>query len=207
MRNEGKYSRIEFTYPSAFILNENLRPHILFEFTLSNIRSDVVKRSVKTLMEEMIPNLNLLTKNITKLGYSFRRAKKNNYFNIKAIVILPEHLHMIMELPEGDADYSTRLRQIKTYFLHQILSTGEPLSKNHRDEYNLWQRRFWEHFIRDEADLEAHVNYIHFNPVKHGLVKQVIDWPYSSFHRYIREGLLPINWGGEMNSCYLGELE
>ncbi|KTC96734.1 REP-associated tyrosine transposase [Legionella feeleii] len=148
---------------------------------------------------------NWLTSYIISLGYSFRRARENNPFLIKAIVVLPEHLHMIMELPGGDADYSTRLRQIKTYFLQEILSAGEPLLKNQRNEYNLWQRRFWEHRIRDESDFYAHVNYIHFNPVKHGLVKEVIDWPHSSFHRYVREGLLPKNWSRELTGCDFGE--
>lgn len=120
-------------------------------------------------------------------------------------MVLPDHLHMIIELPEQEADYSTRLRQIKTYFLQEIISSEEILIKNHRGEYNLWQRRFWEHRIRNELDFCAHVNYIHFNPVKHGLVKEVIDWPYSSFHRYVRESVLPRNWGGELSSGDFGE--
>ncbi len=140
----------------------------------------------------------LLVKYIANLGSAFRSAKRNNFFSIEAIVILPEHLHMIMELPQNDADYSTRLRQIKTYFSRQLASTGVRLSKNQQEEYNLWQRRFWEHRIRDEADFEAHVDYIHFNPVKHGLAKQAGDWPYSSFHRYVSEGIVPNNWGGEI---------
>jgi putative transposase len=139
---------------------------------------------------------NLLTTHITKLRSSFRQAKKNNPFTIYAIVILPDHLHMIMELPGKDIDYSTRLRQIKTYFLREIKSCEESLFKNARGEYNLWQRRFWEHRIRSETDFYVHVNYIHFNPMKHGLVKEVIEWPYSSFHRYVRKELLPRNWGG-----------
>ncbi|WP_131775234.1 REP-associated tyrosine transposase, partial [Legionella cincinnatiensis] len=131
----------------------------------------------------------VLTNNIASLRRSFRRARRNNFFIIKAIVVLPEHMHLLMELPEEDADYSTRLRQIKTYFLHELLSAGAPLLKNQKNEYNLWQRRFWEHRIRNESDFCAHVNYIHFNPVKHGWVKEVIDWPYSSFHKYVREGM------------------
>ena len=147
----------------------------------------------------------LLTNHIKLLGNSLRRARTNNSFTLKAIVVLPEHLHMIMELPEDEGDYSTRLRQIKTYFLQGLLSSGEPLLKNHRVEYDLWQRRFWEHRIRNETDFEAHVNYIHFNPVKHGFVKQAIDWPYSSFHRYVREGILPASWGGELIGIDGGE--
>lgn len=141
-------------------------------------------------------NSDLLTKYAKSLGHSFRRAKKNNPFTTKAIVILPEHLHVIWELPDDDCDFSTRWRQVKTYFLQEVLEFNEPLLKNRRNQYSLWQRRFWEHRIRDETDLSAHVDYIHYNPVKHGLVQNVIDWPYSSFHRYVRDGLIPKDWGG-----------
>lgn len=94
----------------------------------------------------------LLIKYIKLLGHSFRRARKNNPYTTKAIVVLLEHLHVIWELPEGDDNYTTRLRQIKTYFLREVLAMGEPLFKNQRNEYNLWQRGFWEHRIRDETD-------------------------------------------------------
>ncbi|KTD69855.1 Transposase IS200 like protein [Legionella santicrucis] len=147
----------------------------------------------------------LLTKYITLLGRSIRRAKKNNFFIIKSIVVLPDHLHMIMELPEGDLDYSTRVRQLKTYFSQEIQLLGIPLLQNDRNEYNLWQRRFWEHRLRDESDLSTHVDYIHFNPVKHGLVKNVINWPYSSFHKYVSQDILPKNWGGESLKGDFGE--
>ncbi|KTD45508.1 Transposase IS200 like protein [Legionella rubrilucens] len=147
---------------------------------------------------------NVLTNYVSALRHSFRQAQKNNPFTIHAAVVLPDHLHLIMELPEKDTDYSTRLRQIKTYFLREIKSSEELLLKNHRGEYNVWQRRFWEHRIRDETDFYSHVNYIHFNPVKHGLVKEVFDWPYSSFHRYVREGRLPRDWGGVFEGA-LGE--
>ena len=83
-----------------------------------------------------------------------------------------------------------------TCFLHEVLSSGELLLKNHRNEYSLWQRRFWEHRIRDDTDYFHHINYIHYNPVKHQLVQAVIDWPYSSVHRYMREEILPKDWGG-----------
>lgn len=149
----------------------------------------------------------LLTKYIRLLGNSFRRARKNNSFATKAIVVLPDHLHVIWELPEGDEDYSTRWRQIKTYFIQDVLERGEPLLKNQRNEYNLWQRRFWEHQIRDETDFYHHVNYIHYNPVKHRLVQQVTDWPYSSVHRYIKDGILPKDWGGVPFPRLYGEFD
>ena len=151
---------------------------------------------------------NLLINYAPFLRRSFQRARRNNFFIINAIVILPEHLHMIMTLPPGTSNYSTRLRQIKTYYLRELLIAGEPIIKNYRNEYNLWQRRFWEHRIRGESDYSIHVNYIHFNPVKHGLVKEVIDWPYSSFHRYVDEGILPSNWGGrDKSTLSFGEWE
>ncbi len=101
------------------------------------------------------------------------------------------------ELPEDDLVYSTRVRQLKTYYSQEIQLLGIPLLKNARDEYNLWQRRFWEHRVRDESDLSTHIDYIHFNPVKHGLVQKVIDRPYSSFQNYARQEMLPNNWGGK----------
>ena len=77
------------------------------------------------------------------------------------------------------------------------MKSGTPVARLRNGEVALWQRRFWEHTIRDEKDFERHVDYIHFNPVKHGLVERVRDWPYSSFHRYVREGVLPDDWGGD----------
>ncbi|MFA5959541.1 MAG: transposase [Tatlockia sp.] len=152
-------------------------------------------------------NSNLLTNYINALGHAFRRARKNNPFLTKAIVVLPEHLHAIWELPEGDEDYSTRWRQIKTYFLQDILQLGEPFLKNARNEYTLWQRRFWEHRIRNETDFFHHVNYIHYNPVKHKLVQKVVDWPYSSVHSYIKYGILPRDWGGASLPGLYGEVD
>ncbi len=113
-----------------------------------------------------------------------------------------------MTLPDGDSNYSLRWRQIKTYFLKALVKEGECITKNQRNEYNLWQKRFWEHRIRDEQDLITHVDYIHYNPVKHGWVNQVQDWPYSSFHRYVDKGLLQKDWGGGISSLNsFGELD
>jgi putative transposase len=102
-----------------------------------------------------------------------------------------------MTLPEGDADYSGRWRRIKSLFTRQIarIVSSRP---DRRGEYDIWQKRFWEHTIRDDADMENHFHYIHFNPVKHGLVSRVVDWPYSSFHRYVRQGLLAEDWAGRV---------
>jgi putative transposase len=108
---------------------------------------------------------------------------------------LPDHLHAIWTLPGGDADYMTRWRLIKTAF-SRGLPPGEPVSDSRKakGERGFWQRRYWEHTLRDERDYAAHFDYIHFNPVKHGHVKDPADWPYSSFHRMVRLGFYPESW-------------
>lgn len=112
-----------------------------------------------------------------------------SYFRLRDI-----YLHALWELPPQDANYSLLWRCIKTNFAKNLNRTGVPIVKNSRSEYQLWQKRFWEHTIRGEIDFERHVNYIHYNPVKHGYVKKVADWPCSTFHRYVRDGLLSKNW-------------
>jgi putative transposase len=96
-----------------------------------------------------------------------------------------------MTLPADDADFSGRWRRIKSWFTREVARSGKAISRDRRGEYVLWQRRFWEHTVRDETDFARHVDYVHFNPVKHGLVSRVRDWPHSSFHRYVRSGILP----------------
>ena len=149
----------------------------------------------------------LLTRHVKLLTNSFRQARQRHPFKTEAIVILPEHLHVIWRLPIGDPDYSTRFRHIKTYFTQALINVKEPLSRNTRHEYNLWQRRFWEHRIRNEADLETHIAYIHYNPVKHGLVKSPIDWPFSSLISYINKGILPKDWGKNIKPYNFGEIK
>ena len=138
----------------------------------------------------------VLTDHVDLLRSVFRRVQTARPFAIVAMVVLPDHLHAIWTLPAGDADYSGRWRAIKAGFTRDLVAGGMPLVRKDKGEYDLWQRRFWEHTVRDEADLAAHVEYIHFNPVKHGLVKQVRDWPWSSFHQYVRRGWLAEDWGG-----------
>ena len=101
-----------------------------------------------------------------------------------------------MTLPPEDSDFSGRWRRIKGEFTRDVVCKGLPFKRDERGEYALWQKRFWEHTIRDETDLAHHANYIHYNPIKHGLVSRVSDWPYSSFHRYVRQGWLPQDWAG-----------
>src|SRR5947207_1075167 len=138
----------------------------------------------------------ILVDHIAALREAFRTARRKRPFAIDAIVILPEHLHVLMTLPQDDTDNSGRWRQIKSMFA-RLVARRMPLERNRRGEYALWQRRFWEHTIRDESDFERHADYIHFNHVKHGLVSRVPDWPHSSFHRYIRLGFLPRDWAGD----------
>ena len=112
-------------------------------------------------------------------------------------MILPDHLHVVMTLPLDDADFSGRWRRIKGHFSSRLIAAGAPLKRHANGDLALWQRRFWEHTIRDDNDFARHVDYIHFNPVKHGLVSRARDWPYSSFHVYVRQGLLPEDWAGD----------
>jgi putative transposase len=153
-------------------------------------------------------NRELLTEYVDILRESFRQVRQKHPFAVDAIVILPEHLHCVWTLPEGDDDFSMRWRQIKTEFSRNI-DTGEQTSPSRisKKERGIWQRRFWEHCIKDEDDFMKHVDYVHFNPVKHGLVKSVCDWPYSSFHRYVKRGILSMDWAGESVSGSDFELE
>ncbi|WP_298625550.1 transposase [uncultured Legionella sp.] len=150
----------------------------------------------------------LLIKEIDTLRIAFKRTKSKYPFKIEGIVILPEHLHMMLRLPSGDGDYSLRIRLIKSIFTHN-LQANESISQSRKkkSERGIWQRRFWEHFIRNEKDYEHHLNYIHFNPVKHGYVTRASDWPYSSIHRDIKLGLLSTNWASkhDVNDNQFGE--
>lgn len=108
-----------------------------------------------------------------------------------------DHLHCIWRLPEGDSDNATRWRHVKSAFCKK-LPKGERISKSRvkRNERGIWQRRFWEHVIADDEDLSNHINYVYINPLKHGHVRKVCDWPYSSFHRDVKLGIYPENWAG-----------
>jgi putative transposase len=140
-----------------------------------------------------------LVDNIRLLRSAFRTARQERPFSIEAIVVLPDHLHTIITLPESDADFSGRWRRIKGLFSREVAKTAG-IKANSSGEYTLWQRRFWEHTIRDDADFSNHFDYLHFNPVRHGLVSRVVDWPYSSFHLYVRRRWMPSDWGGDMKA-------
>ena len=137
-----------------------------------------------------------LVEHIATLREAFRVVHRDKPYSLDAIVILPDHLHAVWTLPPGDADYSGRWRDIKARFTHSLRKAGANIHRNAAGEYDLWQKRFWEHTIRDETDLQRHVDYVHYNPVKHGLVERVAAWPHSSFHRHVRLGWLPLDWAG-----------
>ena len=135
--------------------------------------------------------------NVILLRRVFQEIKKRHPFVIDAFVLLPDHIHCIWTLPKGDKDFSTRWRLIKSRFTRKCSArykTESPESRTKKREQAIWQRRFWEHCIRDDRDFVRHVEYIHYNPVKHGLVKAPIDWEYSSLHRYVREGKYDRGW-------------
>ena len=136
-----------------------------------------------------------LVRHIDALRDAFRVTRRERPFAIEAVVVLPDHLHAILTLPSSDADFSGRWRRIKGHFSRRLIDATASLQRWPNGDLALWQRRFWEHTIRDESDFSRHIDYIHFNPVKHGLVPCVRDWPHSSFHRYVREGPLPDDWG------------
>ena len=139
----------------------------------------------------------LLVTHIKPLREAIRRVLEKRPFHIDAWVVMPDHMHAVWTLPPGDADYSGRWREIKKAFTKTLPKT-EPLSttRSAKGERGIWQRRFWEHTIRDESDYAAHVDYVHINPVKHRLVERVRDWPHSSFHRFVRDGVYAVDWAG-----------
>jgi len=143
----------------------------------------------------------LLSDHVEALRDAVRATRRTYPFRIDAIVVLPDHLHAVWTLPTDDTDFSVRWRLIKARFA-RALPPGERLSlaRQRRNERGIWQRRFWEHLIRNESDYARHVEYCYINPVKHGLVSRVCDWPHSSFHRDVRAGLFPIDWAGDVDA-------
>ncbi|HMK79493.1 MAG TPA: transposase [Xanthobacteraceae bacterium] len=143
----------------------------------------------------------LLTEHVDALRDAVAATRQSFPFVVDAMIVLPDHMHAILSPPPGDADFSTRWRMIKTRF-SKPLPARERLdtTRQARGERGIWQRRFWEHLIRDDADYARHVDYCYINPVKHGLVSRVQDWPHSSFHRDVQRGILPIDWAGDVNA-------
>ena len=152
---------------------------VFFTVTLADRRSDLLIREINILRAAV---------GATLAGHPF---------SIDAWVVLPDHMHCLWTLPEGDADFSVRWKKIKTRFTKSVGRTGpRSSSKVAKGEAGIWQRRFWEHHIRDERDFTAHLQYCWWNPVKHGLVERPVDWPYSSIHRDVRLGRVERAWSG-----------
>ncbi len=136
----------------------------------------------------------LLVERIDDLRAAYARVQRDRPFTTDAIVVLPEHLHCVWTLPDGDADYSARWRAIKSRFTMACRKAGLSMLKDLSGAYDVWQRHFWEHTIRDERDFENHVAYIHFNPVKHGHAARPADWAHSSIHKYVERGVVNADW-------------
>ncbi|MES9963211.1 MAG: transposase [Candidatus Sedimenticola sp. 20ELBAFRAG] len=142
-------------------------------------------------------NNDLLVRHIDVLRDVVSKVRIRYPFEIHAWVVLPDHLHCIIALPRGDSNYALRWRLIKSGFSRSIgHNERQSDSRRRRGERGLWQRRYWEHLIRDERDFRAHMDYVHINPLKHDLVERVSDWPYSTFHRLVAQGVYPEDWAG-----------
>lgn len=139
----------------------------------------------------------LLIRYVSLLHDAFRAVHAARPWCTEAIVVMPDHLHSLWTLPEGDRDYPGRWRAIKSDFVRRLRRAGVTVRTNAKGEADIWQRRYWEHAIRDETDLERHIEYIHINPVKHGHAVRAADWPHSSIHRFIGHGIVPSGWAAE----------
>ena len=148
----------------------------------------------------------LLVEQIDALRRAVRKVLTEHPFHIDAMVVLPDHLHVFWTLPKGDVDFPTRWASIKAGF-SRCIPADERRSQSRitKGERSIWQRRYWEHLIRDEKDYARHVDYIHYNSVKHGYVRYVVKWPYSSFHRYMEQGMYDKGWAAEPNNGNFGE--
>jgi putative transposase len=141
----------------------------------------------------------LLVRHIDRLRNAYVSAQRRLPFQTIAICVLPDHLHAVWSLPPDDSSFPLRWNLIKSGFLRGLPGRADRArSKLSKREKGIWQLRYWEHAIRDDTDLARHVDYIHFNPVKHGYVNRACDWPHSSFHRFVAEGILPADWGGDV---------
>lgn len=146
----------------------------------------------------------LLVRRVDVLREAVRATKRDHPFRIHGWVVLPDHMHCIFELPPGDADFALRWQVIKRRF-SLALPRMEYRSdiRLRRRERGIWQRRYWEHLLRNEDDYRRHMDYLHYNPVKHGWVRRVSEWPHSTFHRCVREGVYPEDWASPGDGALL----
>ena len=166
-------------------------------FLMSNYRSAKVPGGTYFFTVNLLERRRrLLVEHIDDLRAAFRATRAVRPFQVIAIVILQDHLHCLWRLPPDDSDNANRWAQIKGGFSRR-LPQGERRSAQRvcRCERGIWQRRYWEHLVRDDNDLQRHADYIHFNPVKHRHVPRVVDWPYSSFRRWVADGVYVADWG------------
>lgn len=139
----------------------------------------------------------LLVTHIDALREAVRQTRRTRPFRINGWVVLPDHFHCLITLPAGDDDFSNRIKAIKIRFVRSLAANEwRNAARVRKGERGIWQRRFWEHVIRDQKDFNRHLDYIHRNPLKHELVTRVLAWPYSTFHRYLQAGVYPADWCG-----------
>jgi len=153
-----------------------------------------------------------LVRHIDVLRTALLAVRERSPFRVVAMAVMPDHLHAVWTLPPGDADYAGRWRAVKAALVRGAGRAGLPVERNAKGEAAIWQRRFWEHTIRDAADLATHCDYIHYNPVRHGLVARPAEWPHSTIHRFIASGIYPTDWatsgspdGAQRNPGAFGE--
>jgi REP-associated tyrosine transposase len=140
---------------------------------------------------------------VALLDEAIRRVRERRPFVLEAQVVMPDHLHAMWTLPDADCDYPTRWRLIKEGFTRRYVArwgeTETDLRRHIRGERTIWQRRYWERLIRNDRDFAAHLDYIHLNPVRHGLTSAPREWPHSTFLAWVAEGAYDVTWGsGEM---------
>ena len=150
-----------------------------------------------------------LRENPRLLKKAFATVQERHPFKVEAIVLLPDHLHCLWTMPPNDNDYSNRWMLIKSAFTRTCCDPVQSVLRSSRvlkREQNIWQRRFWEHQIRHDQDYLNHADYIHYNPVKHGLARSPLEWQYSSFHRHVKEGFYHPDWGARNQITFNGAI-
>ena len=141
----------------------------------------------------------LLTTYANEFRQAYRITKQNHNFQLHALILLPDHIHMLITLAEESDNYAVIISSLKTHFSRQIVKSDDEVinqSRSKKRERGIWQRRFWEHRIRDELDYQRHMDYIHYNAVKHGYVTSPMNWPYSTFRKCVDRGFYSSDWGG-----------